>query len=304
MVQRVTTTTMTRRLNADIQFNARRLADAQSKISSGKQLRRPSDGPADVLRALDQRAELRRYEQYNRNSSDASAWLNSTDSTLSTTVERLQRVRSLVLQGVSGAIDEPERLAIATEIKGIREELLGLANTTYLGRPLFVGVVDTDAAFAADGSYLGDNGAVTRTIGPGTTIQVNLTGEEVFGEYDTVDPTNGNLFQVLDAIVANLESDPATFDVDELRAGIARIDVATDRIALAQAKAGARSRQVEALDARNGDVMLDIRSELSEIEDVDYAKAIIELRSQEFAYEAALSVTAKIIQPSLLDFLR
>src|SRR5690606_14444138 len=114
MVQRVTTTTMTRRLNADIQFNARRLADAQSKISSGKQLRRPSDGPADVLRALDQRAELRRYEQYNRNSSDASAWLNSTDSTLSTTVERLQRVRSLVLQGVSGAIDEPERLAIAT----------------------------------------------------------------------------------------------------------------------------------------------------------------------------------------------
>jgi len=303
MVQRVTSTTLTRRLNADIQFNARRLADAQGKISSGKLLQRASDGPADVLRALDQRAELRRYEQYTRNSSDATAWLNSTDSTLSTIVDRLQRVRSLVLEGVSGAVDQPERLAIATEIKGIREELLGLANTTYLGRPLFVGTVDTDAAFAADGSYLGDNGAVTRTVGPGTTIQVNLHGEEVFGTYDA-DPANGNLFQVLDTIVANLEQDNAGFDIDALRAGIAQIDVATDRIALAQAKAGSRSRQVEALDARNGDVMLDIRAELSEVEDVDYAKAIIELRSQEFAYEAALSVTAKIIQPSLLDFLR
>ena len=62
MVQRVTNTTMTRTLNADIQINARKLVGAQQKISSGKELQRPSDGPANVLRALDQRVQYLRRE--------------------------------------------------------------------------------------------------------------------------------------------------------------------------------------------------------------------------------------------------
>ncbi|HEX7097268.1 MAG TPA: flagellar hook-associated protein FlgL [Acidimicrobiales bacterium] len=301
MVQRVTNTTMTRILNADIQSNARRLLQAQQKISSGKQLQRPSDGPANVLHALDQRAELRRYEQYGRNAADAAAWIGSTDSTLATVVERLQRVRSLVLEGVNGSIDQTARDAVAAEIEGIRGELVALANTSYLGRPLFVGVVDTEQAFdPVTGDYLGDSGAVTRTIAPGTTIQVNLPGDEVFGTYDAGDPKNGNLFQVIDQLVADIRAG----DIDEMRAGIDRLDDAVARIELAQAETGSRGRRLESLDARNGDVMLDIRANLSEVEDVDYAKALIELRSQEFAYEAALSVTARIIQPSLLDFLR
>jgi flagellar hook-associated protein 3 FlgL len=300
MVQRVTNTTMTRTLNADIQTNARRLVSAQQKIASGKELRRASDGPANVLRALYQRAELRRYAQYERNASDANAWIANTDSTLTTAVDRLERVDTLVLGAVNGSTDQAGRDAAATEIQGIRDELIGLANTTYLGRPLFIGVVDTGTAYDNLGVYLGDAGQITRTISPGSSLQVNLTGEEVFGVHDTVDPTNGNLFQVLDVLVADLQGG----NVTGARDGLTRLGNAVERISLAESKVGARGRQLEALTTRNGDVALELQSELAEVEDVDYAKALIDLQAQQFAYEASLSVTAKIIQPSLLDFLR
>jgi flagellar hook-associated protein 3 FlgL len=300
MVQRVTNTTMTRTLNADIQTNARKLVAAQQRIASGKELRRASDGPANVLRALDQRAELRRYAQYERNAADANAWIANTDSTLTTAVDRLERVRTLVLGAVNGSSDQQARNAAATEIKGIREELIGLSNATYLGRPLFVGVVDVDTAYDAAGVYQGDDGQVVRAVAPGSSLQVNLTGEEVFGVHDVVDPANGNLFQVLDVLVSDLQAG----DVPAARDGLTRLDAAVERISLAESEVGARGRQLEALGARNGDVSLELRAELAEVEDVDYAKALVELQSQQFAYQASLSVTAKIIQPSLLDFLR
>jgi flagellar hook-associated protein 3 FlgL len=300
MVKRVTNTTMTRLLNADIQINARKLVGAQQKIASGKELRRPSDGPANVLRALDQRAEMRRYAQYERNSSDANAWLTNTDTTLMTVQDRMERVRTLVLEGINGASDAAARGAAAAEIEGIREELLGLANTTYLGRPLFVGVVDAAHAYDAAGNFEGDNGAVMRTIAPGTGIQVNLSGETVFGTFNGLDPAQGNVFQMLDVLADDLRAGV----VGPIQDGLDRVDAAMERVSLAQSEVGARGRQLESLEARNGDVMLELKTELAEVEDVDYAKALIDLRSQEFAYQAALSVTAKIIQPSLLDFLR
>jgi flagellar hook-associated protein 3 FlgL len=291
---------MARTLNADIQINARKLLTAQQKISSGKELRRASDGPASVLRALDQRAELRRYSQYDRNSSDAHAWIANTDSTLVTAVERMGRVSELVLGAVNGATDQSARDAAATEIEGIRSELLGIANTTYMGRPLFAGVADASAAYDTAGTFLGDNGAVMRTVAPGTSLQVNMSGEHVFGVEDTATPANGNLFQVLDLMVTDLRAG----DIPAVRAGLDRIDTAVNRISLAQAEVGSRGQQLSALDDRNGDVALELKSSLADVEDVDYAKALIDLQSQQFAYQASLSVTGKIIQPSLLDFLR
>jgi flagellar hook-associated protein 3 FlgL len=300
MLQRVTTTTMTRTLNADIQTNARSLVDIQRRISSGKELHRPSDAPASVLRALDQRSELRRYAQYERNISDANAWTANTDATLMSVVDRLERVRALTIGSVNSGASQEARNAAAAEIEGIRDEVIGLANTTYLGRPLFAGVVDTSEAFASTGAYQGDGGAVTRTVAPGTSIQVNLDGEHVFGTFDGADPANGNLFQVLDRLALDIRAG----DFDEMSAGLTRVGDAADRVAIAQAEIGTRARQIEGLNERNGDVSLAIEAELAEVEDVDYAKALIELNSREFAYQAALSVTAKIIQPSLLDFLR
>lgn len=300
MVQRVTSSTLSATLQTDLQRAARRMADSEARISSGKAVTKPSDDPSATLRALDARADLRRQAQYERNANDAAGWLNTADSTLMTSVDRLTRARDVLVGAVNAGVDQISRNASAGEVESIRDELVGLANTTYLGRPVFAGAASTTTAYSAAGVYQGDSAEVVRSVGPGSDLQVNLAGEAVYGVRDAGDPANGDLFQVLDRAVADLRAG----NVAEAAKGLTRIDAAMGRIGEAQATLGTRSRQLESLNERNSSLSIDLRAGLSEVEDVDYAQAIIEVKTQEMAYNAALSVTAKVIQPTLLDFLR
>lgn len=296
-MNRVTNTSTSRAMLATIQRNARQLSDSQERIATGKQVRRPSDGPAQVLSALDYRAQLRRNDQMQRNALDARAWLDNADSSLTHSVERLTRARTLVIGGVNGSADAQSRAAYAAEIRAIREELIQTANAQYLGRPIFSGTADTTSSYAPDGTYLGNAGEVQRNVAPDVSIRVNRTGPEVFG--NTSDP-GGNVFQQLETIAAALESG----DIDAASAGIDTLTTATERIERAQVEMGARSKQVEEIGFRNAEIDVELKASLSEVEDVDVAETLIEVRVQEMAYNAALQVTAKVIQPTLLDFLR
>src|SRR5688572_21033486 len=102
MIQRVSSTQAGRMMLANLQGSYVRLTELQDQLSSGKQIRRPSDAPAKVIDALGYRAQLRRAEQHGRNTGDAQGWLNTADSTLSTSVEYLQKARDLALQAANG----------------------------------------------------------------------------------------------------------------------------------------------------------------------------------------------------------
>ena len=297
-MSRITNTTMSRAVLANIQNNARGLNKAQDQISSGKQVRKPSDGPAQVLSALDYRSQLRRNEQLGRNVLDARSWLDSADSALTHSVSELTRARTLTLNGVNGANDAQGRFALASEIRTIAEGMVQTANTEHLGRPIFGGTTAGEVAYDADGNYLGDGGLVARTIAPSVTVQVNRPGPEVFGESDT--GIDGNVFQMLHALANALEAG----DLDTARNGIDAIDAATRRIETAQVEMGARAKQLEEVHARNEQVAIDLKFALAEVEDTDMVEAIITLQAQEMAYQGALAVTAKVVQPTLLDFLR
>src|SRR3546814_3914414 len=90
---------------------------------------------------------------------------------------------------MNASADAVAREALAVEIEGLREHMLGVANTKHLGRPLFGGTTSNDDAFAADGSYQGDAGAIERTVMDGLTVQVNVPGSQVFG------PDGNNVFE-------------------------------------------------------------------------------------------------------------
>jgi flagellar hook-associated protein 3 FlgL len=188
---------------------------------------------------------------------------------------------------------------VAYEIRTIRTAMLSLANTEHLGRPIFAGTAATDAAFAPDGTYQGDTGAVRRPIAPAVDVQVNRSGSSVFGTQAAV-PMDGNVFQVLDALAAAVEAG----DDSAMATGIVRVDTAIDRVESAQVELGARARQVDDVVARSETADLDRRQALSELEDVDIAEAILDLKAREVGYQVALSATAQVSKLSLLDFLR
>jgi flagellar hook-associated protein 3 FlgL len=187
-----------------------------------------------------------------------------------------------------------DREALAKQVDGVRESLLAVANTKYLQKPIFAGTAGAANAYDASGAYQGDAGTSSRTIAPGVKVTVNATGEEVFG-------TAGNdIFTVLSDIAADLRTNPsaaASTDLDRLDAGYLRMQNAL-------ASVGSRYHQIEIMQDRNQANQLESQNQLSEVEGVDVPAAIVDMQLQEMSYQAALGATAKVLQPTLMDFLR
>jgi flagellar hook-associated protein 3 FlgL len=295
---RITQQSASRTMLEGLQSNLGRMQRLQEQLSSGKQVSRPSDSPVKTAEAMQFRSEIRRNEQYVRNADDGMAWLGTADSVLTSSLDMARRARDLTLQGNNDTIAKESRLALAAEIDTLRDGLIGVANTTYLNRPIFAGNNDTTVAYDSAGTYLGDDGTVLRTVAPDTKIEVNVTGKQVFGEGEN------QLFAVLQQIATALrESDGAELHT-KLDAGLGKLDASTDRIITTLGTVGARYNRIETMRSNVDDKLIGLTTNLSEVEDIDLPKTIVDLQMQEVAYKAALGATARVVQPSLLDFLR
>jgi flagellar hook-associated protein 3 FlgL len=292
---RVTDSSITTRVLANLQRNIARGGQLQEQLSSGKQINRPSDSPTGAVASMQLRGDQRAVEQYARNADDGIGWLSTLDTTLSDSLTRVNRARDLTLQGLSsGSTSAEAREAIAVEIDSIKEGLIGTANTKYLDRPVFGGTTAGGVAYDDTGAYVGDTGAVTRTVGNNTKVRVDANGPDVFGSGPT------QLFAVLDSISASLRSN----DTTALGEGLKNLDGATDLVKNRLADVGARFNRLSQMKEAATDRVLTLKSQRSDIEDVDLPQTIMEMQLQETAYQAALAATAKVIQPSLIDFLR
>jgi flagellar hook-associated protein 3 FlgL len=290
---RITQRSIADRSLANLERNLARVSDLQDQVSSLKRIRKPSDDPVGTVSALEYRAQVGRRDQIDRNLDDARAWLGATDNALQGVVEKLNRARDLGIQGRNGSLGQPERAALAAEVDQLREGVLNLANSTYLDRPIFAGNARTTAAYDASGAYLGDSGVVARTIAPGERLTVNTSGPATFGA------PGASVFDALSALSAALRTDPSQID-----AAMSTLDASTQNVLGALADVGARGQRVDDMKTRNGTVTDDLKKSLSDVEDVDVTKALVELNVQQVAYQSALSATAKAIQVSLVDFLR
>jgi flagellar hook-associated protein 3 FlgL len=278
-----------------LQANQGRLSTTENQLTSGKQITRPSDSPTGTMTAMLLRSDMHTQDQYSRNAQDGVNWLNTIDSALSSANDQTQRVRDLMVQGMSAGAggSDSARAGIATEIDQIRDSLIGIANTRYIDRPVFGGTTGGGAAYDSSGSYVGDDGTVTRTVAEGTKVRVDSNGEDVFGT------GNNQVFSVLADISDHMQNDPSQLSDD-----LDRLDTAMKSIQVAQASVGARTNRVETLQQTANDRQVDLQSQLSEVEDIDLPKTITDMTLQQTAYQAALGATAKVIQPSLMDFLR
>jgi flagellar hook-associated protein 3 FlgL len=184
--------------------------------------------------------------------------------------------------------------ALATEIDQIRQSVLQQANTQYLDRPVFGGTTGGDVAFNPDGTYAGDGGSVTRRIGADVTVRVDADGVATFG------PDGDNVFSHL----ADLSTALRAGDASGISTGIDRLGDDLTRLSAAQASEGAQYNRITRASDLASQSVLQLKTSLTDVEDVDLAEATVALQTQELAYKAALAATGKTVQPSLLDFLR
>lgn len=272
------------------------LQAAQARLSSGKEVRRPSDDPGRMSGALALRALQRAREQQQRNAQDGATWVALSDSKLRSAVEALQRARELAVRAAS-TTSPPERAAIATELLSIRDELAAIANARNGAQGLFSGTATSPAVTKVGGvwTYTGDGGRVVRRVGDGQDVTVSVTAEEVFGF-----AAGRDAFTVLE----DLASLVSAGDAAGVGAAIADVDAALERVLDGLAEIGAAGNRIERAQARLGDEQIALTTQLSEIEDVDLAEAVMELQLQQVAYQATLGAMSQVLQPSLVDFLR
>lgn len=295
MINRVTQQTIQRTTLANLQVNLGRMAELQGRMSGGKVITKPSDDPSGTGQAMEVRAERRAAEQFARNADDGAGWLTTVDTALQASVAALRQARDLTVRGANGGtMSAIPREAIAVELTGIRDALLNQANTKYNGRSVFAGTSSEPQAFEA-GSYAwrgSATGSVERRLGPDQTVRADQDGAAAFGDGDD------SVFKLIDDIVT------------DLRAGVdvsARLTQIDDRMTVMLGElAGVGTRHNQVMDAQSTlkKTTMDLSSQLSAIEDIDLAEVIVELQMQEVAYQGALGATARVLQPSLMDFLR
>lgn len=275
--------------------NLSRLDQMTNQVASGKLLQRPSDDPNGVSKAMNLKSSLAANEQYERNTNEATMWLDESDQTINQMVNVMQRVRELAVQGNNGTLTEHDRTAISAEVKELTEQVRLFANTKVNDTYLFNGQKTNQPPFPTKDAYVTnsfDTGSKTFTIGDGVVMKANVTADELFGNAEDDD----NLFQTLNDLVNGIKSGDSV--------AIDQVDKGMERMLTALSEVGARRNRVEAVENRVQDSKLLLQSMLSKLEDVDFAEAVMKLKSEESVYQASLAASAKVIQPSLLDFLR
>ncbi|MGM0928691.1 MAG: flagellar hook-associated protein FlgL [Actinomycetota bacterium] len=304
MISRVTNQTMSSFAQRNLQDNMARMAKLQEQASGGSLIARPSDDPVGTADSMRTRADLRANEQYKRNIDDANGWLTTADSALGTVTGLLNKARDLTIQASNGSLTPTAREAIALELDSIKSSLLDASKTQYLGRSIFAGNSDGKVFEYADDKapyvFAGPGSTVDRRIGADLTVRVDADGVSIFGQDGTDmdgNPTT-SVFSLLETMSADLR---AGVDVS---ARLNDIDARLNKVINGRAEVGTRHAQILKAQETNLDEAVSLEARRSGIEDPDIGKVILDLKMQEVAYQAALQVTARVLQPTLMDFLR
>ncbi|MEK3935491.1 flagellar hook-associated protein FlgL [Sporosarcina sp. FSL W7-1349] len=288
---RVTQSMLSNNMLRNLTSSYNKMGKLQEQLSSGKKVNRPSDDPVVVMRSLGYGMQVDKVAQYQKNLGEVHNWLDSSDDALDGVGEVLLRAKDLVTNAANtGAMTPEDREKIKVELEQLQQQARDLANTkvgekyifsgTMTDKPLFNGTdFETGAGFAKD---------IEIEVFDGVSLRVNTNGTDLFKDIDEA-------FNTMLAIGD---------DGEGFSESIATIDGLMDDVLTARADIGARSNRAELMGNRLEMQEGAAKKQRSENEDTEYEKVITEMITQESIHRAALSIGARIIQPSLVDFLR
>lgn len=294
---RVTQSMLSANSLKNLQASFSRLDTLNTQVSTQKKITKPSDDPVVAMKGIVYRRSLSEVEQYQRNFSEAYNWLENSDSALDKAKSALDRIRELTVEVSNDTYDTEQRAAASAEIEQLKEHLVEIANTQFNGQYLFNGTKTTTQPFNSDGTDTGlSTGTVKLELSKGVMIQVNIDVTNVFGG------GANSVFSTIDQLVAKL--DDSGTSGEDLTGFLDTLDAHISANTTARAEIGARYNRIELMEERIAEQEVVASRIMSENEDIDFEKVVTELTMQETVHNAALSVASRIIQPTLMDYLR
>ncbi len=301
---RVTHHGLVEQVIANVEKRMEMIARSQEQIATGRRINRPSDDPAAAGELLKLESRYMRLNQYSRNIRNGLSHLKMTETGLGRIKDIIIRARSLAVKGANGALDKLDRQAIAGQIEQILQELLSTANQKFGNRYLFGGTETRNPPYqAVDGSNerLADiipNFAESLTViellaDEGERVKISFAASDVFdmGDGETLFKI---LFDLRDALDDNSET--------VIGAAITKLDDALENINSVSAMLGARVNSIESMLGRITDQQINLNDRINDLGAVDIVEAVTRLSENQVSYEMALRMSAKVIQPSLVNF--
>jgi flagellar hook-associated protein 3 FlgL len=289
---RISAKIMADNIKANLARQSTQLMKTQLKLSTGKRINKPSDDPAGMGKVLDYRTTLKRIDQYRENIVDAKTRIQYTE-------DILGQINDLVdeAKNIASNADDADRAPLAQQIGDIRQQVLSLANSKYGAEYIFAGNRSDTAPFDATAPYAynGDNGSHPVIVGEGISVQIKTDGSQMFVE------GGDNLFSVLDQLESDLNTDP--LDPTAVQNAVDPLDRISKQLELVRSGLSASYKSLERSDDHWDSFANAVETMRQNVEDADITQAAIDMQVQQTAYQVLLETAAKVIQPTLVDFL-
>ncbi len=318
---RVTEGTNFNLIRDNIQRSRGRMEKLQGQTATLKKLNTPSDDPVGAAKVLEVRTEKVNNDQYQMNAKMAQTFLNNSDHALSELSEILVRAKEIALSQSSGASSNDDtRIGVAEEVTQLFKQAVAAGNRRIGDRFLFGGYKTTTPPIDPEGKYVGDDGQMMVEIGNDVFISVNVPGFEAFntnpkrtpdlnGPYmhnrtpaskDEAGPENVNVFDELQTLRINL----LTGNIEGIRNTLERFDQAHSNLVAMRARVGSRIQGIQSTELSIDRHNLTNAALTSQLEDADMAQVVSDLAKEETVFKSSLASSQKLIQPTLMDFLK
>lgn len=300
MAVRVTQNMLNNNMLRNLHKSMSHMDNLQQQLSSGRKISKPSDDPVVAARGMFYRSSLMENDQYKRNVDEAQSWMDMTDSTMDEMGNIMKRVKELLIYSGDGGVSPDDLKTMASEVKELKQHMGTLANQQINGKYIFAGTDTNKAPYDATansgaGDFVSTNSSsINLEVSQGVFVTSNVNAQNIFNY-----PNNANnMFSVLNKIVTELGNGNSATQYETA------MDDQYNKLLAERATLGASVNRVELIAERLDTQEVSINGLMSKNEDADMAKVMTDLKTQESVHSAALGSGARIIQPTLLDFLR
>jgi flagellar hook-associated protein 3 FlgL len=330
---RVTNQMMSKSFLKDLNRNQNYMKRINDQLTSGKEIRRPSDNPFKVARSMQLNSDINANTQYNENIKDTINWLDTTDTALEQLGNSLGRFRELMVSAGNAAYGSDEKRAIKDEMNEKVNEIAQILNTNFDGKYIFGGSKGSTKPIGTDKNIITGNNSLHLSGNNGEVLNIDNLDEDVQNQINMINKKlavevsqgvtmdynvsatdillfkdkNGvsiNVMDLLKDITNNVASENPLDGVKITSENLKVMDETVSNLLRIRAEVGAKQNRMESAGSQNEDQNFNLTDILSQTEDIDLAQKNIEAAVAQNVYMASLQVSAKIIQPSLLDFLR